>query len=603
MRQLFTTILVAALSTSFATAAVVDKTLSRGEQTGSGYEWTISDLKRTAATFPAMIQTAVTNNNYVITTKQSSDYTYEFADFDTYFAEPLTQTEVSFTLKADIPSGDNVLTVGPLELTIGESGIIFNMKQAGATSYEQKYKSATYTSGTSLTLNAKFDKTNKKFSYSLVSGTSTLSEFADGALDLSKLNKIAIEHITGSSQTTCTYTLESLNIHTTTSYATAEPYFTKIEIHGEEGTEWTTEDLNDWIVDNGYTLNGSKSIDENGLKLSGGNPINGNGFRYYHNVEIPAEATKVDAEFVWMPGSAPSGANALEFGGVSLEVSEDNVFSIDGTPTDLAYSANDKLYISMVTNLETNNVYICYSLSADEVSPDKKIEKTIPSDYNKIVLAYYVKEQTTKALTGSQTLISYKIGSSNANTYILNYVDEENNAIKERETMYGTVYSKIDLSFLADEPIYTEDAVYTFKESSDPDAIVPADGLPEINAIYTKSTEANYTVKYYFGSTEIKEAAERTGTIGTTVELDAADTQEIKVGDKTYVFDNTDAATQTIKSNGSTVVSVNFLEKTTAVEQISTDKKKGQIYSLDGRPVNRPNRKGLYVQDGKLVIL
>lgn len=132
---------------------------------------------------------------------------------------------------------------------------------------------------------------------------------------------------------------------------------------------------------------------------------------------------------------------------------------------------------------------------------------------------------------------------------------------------------------------------------------MPADGLPEINAIYTKSTEANYTVKYYFGSTEIKEAAERTGTIGTTVELDAADTQEIKVGDKTYVFDNTDAATQTIKSNGSTVVSVNFLEKTTAVEQISTDKKKGQIYSLDGRPVNRPNRKGLYVQDGKLVIL
>ena len=87
------------------------------------------------------------------------------------------------------------------------------------------------------------------------------------------------------------------------------------------------------------------------------------------------------------------------------------------------------------------------------------------------------------------------------------------------------------------------------------------------------------------------------------MELDAADTQEIKVGDKTYVFDNTDAATQTIKSNGSTVVSVNFLEKTTAVEQISTDKKKGQIYSLDGRPVNRPNRKGLFVQDGKLVIL
>lgn len=602
MRQLFTTILVAALSTSFATAAVVDKTLSRGEQTGSGYEWTISDLKRTAATFPAMIQTAVTNNNYVITTKQSSDFTYEFADFDTYFAEPLTQTEVSFTLKADIPSGDNVLTVGPLELTIGESGIIFNMKQAGATSYEQKYKSATYTSGTSLTLNAKFDKTNKKFSYSLVSGTSTLSEFADGALDLSKLNKIAIEHITGSSQTTCTYTLESLNIHTTTSYATAEPYFTKIEIHGEEGTEWTTEDLNDWIVDNDYTPNGSKSIDENGLKLSG-NPKNGYGFRYYHNVEIPAEATKVDAEFVWMPGSAPSGANALEFGGVSLEVSEDNVFSIDGTPTGLTYSANDKLYIGMLINLETNSVYVSYSFSADGDVADKTIDKTLTSDYNKIVLAYYLKEESTKALTGSQTLISYKIGSSNANTYILNYVDEENNAIKECETMYGTVYSKIDLSFLADEPIYTEDAVYTFKESSDPDAIVPADGEPEINAIYTKSTEANYTVKYYFGSTEIKEAAERTGTIGTTVELDAADTQEINVGDKTYVFDNTDAATQTIKSNGSTVVSVNFLEKTTAVEQISTDKKKGQIYSLDGRPVNRPNRKGLYVQDGKLVIL
>lgn len=602
MRQLFTTILVAALSTSFATAAVVDKTLSRGEQTGSGYEWTISDLKRTAVASTPLTSATITDNNYVITTKKSSSYTYEFADIDTYFAEPLTQTEVSITLNANLTGGDNILTVGPLELTIGESGIIFNMKQANATKYEQMYKSATYTSGTSLTLNAIFDKTNKTFNYSLVSGTSTLSEFANGALDISKLDKIALGYIDGSNAGTCTSTLESLKIHTTTSYSTAEPFFTKIEIHGEEGTEWTTEDLNDWIVDNDNTKNGRKSIDENGLKLSG-NPKNGYGFRYYHNVEIPAEATKVDAEFVWMPGSAPSGANALEFGGVSLEVSEDNVFSIDGTPTDLAYSANDKLYISMVTNLETNNVYICYSLSADEVSPDKKIEKTIPSDYNKIVLAYYVKEQTTKALTGSQTLISYKIGSSNANTYILNYVDEENNAIKERETMYGTVYSKIDLSFLADEPIYTEDAVYTFKESSDPDAIVPADGLPEINAIYTKSTEANYTVKYYFGSTEIKEAAERTGTIGTTVELDAADTQEIKVGDKTYVFDNTDAATQTIKSNGSTVVSVNFLEKTTAVEQISTDKKKGQIYSLDGRPVNRPNRKGLYVQDGKLVIL
>lgn len=78
-------------------------------------------------------------------------------------------------------------------------------------------------------------------------------------------------------------------------------------------------------------------------------------------------------------------------------------------------------------------------------------------------------------------------------------------------------------------------------------------------------TTATYTVKYVCNSTEIKTAETRTGIVNKAPELESSDKDAIKVTtdgvlSAKYIYSSDDAASQTIASDGSTVITVNFRE-------------------------------------------
>lgn len=88
---------------------------------------------------------------------------------------------------------------------------------------------------------------------------------------------------------------------------------------------------------------------------------------------------------------------------------------------------------------------------------------------------------------------------------------------------------------------------------------------PTVTVTYTTAQTASYTVKYVCNSTEIKTAETRTGIVNQKPELESSDKDAIKVTtdgvlSAKYIYSSDDAASQTIASDGSTVITVNFRE-------------------------------------------
>lgn len=81
---------------------------------------------------------------------------------------------------------------------------------------------------------------------------------------------------------------------------------------------------------------------------------------------------------------------------------------------------------------------------------------------------------------------------------------------------------------------------------------------------YTNNSEkyAGYTIKYMFGETELKTAVTDRDEVkvGEKVNLIPDDLASIKVGDKKYIYDSDDSSTQTIKEDGTTIITVTFRE-------------------------------------------
>lgn len=78
---------------------------------------------------------------------------------------------------------------------------------------------------------------------------------------------------------------------------------------------------------------------------------------------------------------------------------------------------------------------------------------------------------------------------------------------------------------------------------------------------YTAAT-ADYTVKYFCGETEIKDAVIRSGEVDAPITLQATDKETFFNSDNStkYIYSSDDASEKTIASDGSTVVSVLFTE-------------------------------------------
>ena len=88
---------------------------------------------------------------------------------------------------------------------------------------------------------------------------------------------------------------------------------------------------------------------------------------------------------------------------------------------------------------------------------------------------------------------------------------------------------------------------------------------PTVTVTYTTAQTAAYTVQYVYNSTEIKTAETRTGIVNQKPELESSDKDAIKVTtdgvlSAKYIYSSDDAASQTIASDGSTVITVNFRE-------------------------------------------
>ena len=115
-------------------------------------------------------------------------------------------------------------------------------------------------------------------------------------------------------------------------------------------------------------------------------------------------------------------------------------------------------------------------------------------------------------------------------------------------------------------------------------------------------TTADYTVKFVCGGEEIKTPETRNGNIGEAVTITDEDKADIVVGEVTYKYAADNSAEATIAEDGTTVVTITF-EKATALKPINVKGIKGQIYTLGGVKVSNANKPGLYVQDGKLIMV
>ena len=109
-----------------------------------------------------------------------------------------------------------------------------------------------------------------------------------------------------------------------------------------------------------------------------------------------------------------------------------------------------------------------------------------------------------------------------------------------------------NVSFEANEELCTQSWTNTYNSSF------------TLDYIYVKKSVVTYTVKYMCGDIEIKTAdASRTAIWGTTVALTNADKSNITYDNKNYRYTSDNASTQTIASDGSTVITVNFEEMST----------------------------------------
>ena len=110
---------------------------------------------------------------------------------------------------------------------------------------------------------------------------------------------------------------------------------------------------------------------------------------------------------------------------------------------------------------------------------------------------------------------------------------------------------------------------------------------------------ANYTVKYFCDGKEIKESVTRIGEVGTNPTLQISDTQTFYNSDNTikYAYSSDDSNSQSIASDGSTVVSVMFSKigsfNYSAVNNFGTTIASGSIFEGEAKTVCWPK----YIQN------
>lgn len=82
---------------------------------------------------------------------------------------------------------------------------------------------------------------------------------------------------------------------------------------------------------------------------------------------------------------------------------------------------------------------------------------------------------------------------------------------------------------------------------------------PSVSITYLSDNEVGaYTVKYVCGETEVKEATTGVGAIGGTYTVTDEDKASCMFNDVKYIYVSDDAASQTIKQDGSTVITITF---------------------------------------------
>ena len=110
----------------------------------------------------------------------------------------------------------------------------------------------------------------------------------------------------------------------------------------------------------------------------------------------------------------------------------------------------------------------------------------------------------------------------------------------------------------------------------------------EVTEKENTAATANYTVRYMCGETVVKDAVVRSGEVGAGITLQSTDTETLYNGDESikYVYSSDNASEATIASDGSTVVTVNYVAKakiTYTVNAVLADESVlGEIASVGG---------------------
>lgn len=195
-----------------------------------------------------------------------------------------------------------------------------------------------------------------------------------------------------------------------------------------------------------------------------------------------------------------------------------------------------------------------------------------------------------------------------AANYTIKFEDEAGNQVKEAVTRTGLVGDPIVITDEDKAEIPGTDVKYTFEAVDPENPTVGADGNTVVTVKFNKislKTIANYTIKFVDeNKKDIKDAEVKEGTIGAEITLPEEYLQNMEVDGQRYFYAGNDLeSNKTIKSDGTTVVTISFRKAavykyTVKAKGIGTIIASGTCIEGDSETV--PYSKYIRTEDGKV---
>lgn len=326
------------------------------------------------------------------------------------------------------------------------------------------------------------------------------------------------------------------------------------------------------------------------------------------NVAVSSKALIVDAKMRWKTAPTAEGYNYVSFNHVRVECHSDGIV-LNSTSaqqkTTISESAVEEitLDIALTYNLATST--LAYAISSADKSIDASGTLPLGRTSWTLSMGYELTSTVNGSRLSKQTLEAVEIAERNTNTYVVKRVcQREGNEVEiDSETRTGVIYGAIALTEADMATIVSDELglICSNPTISPASPRVEPDGKSTVTVTYECTDAGTYSIRYVAGTETIATLENVSGKIGSAIALTAEQKADVTKDGKTYTYASDDAATLTMKADGSTVVTVLCTLKTqTAAQEVGAAAKSGDRYSLSGAKVSGAMTGHAYIENGQL---